>query len=766
MNKENQKNQQIFRAPKISPQNFRRELISLQIQVPKWKRILEKSVTAIEDLPKICSSELEQISEVIKIYPMCVNPYYLSLIKEKDDAIYKQCIPSVQELKDNLQPDPLAEERTSPVQGLIHRYPDRVLLSVSNKCAMYCRFSLLPKTKILMDNLSEKNIEEVKKFDKIISHKGKIQCVYEIFKRRYNKPILQIKSERNLNINITEEHPLLVLKRKKILCNQGKWRICKPNSTFCKKRHPNRTTNFKPAFIYAKEIVIGDYIATPILKNNKEAKYNNSDLAYLMGLYLAEGDLPMRKNGDSMGVRFSFGHKEEKTLAKIAKEKAEKISNAKIYLKCYPKKSVCYVRIFDKKLAEIFKKELGKYSSKKRLSKEIIFNSSDQFKLSLLKGYLDGDGTIYTRKSSYGKLREISFATASRDLASQIFMILTQLGFMPSLYISTSEINKRKWSSKVKNIIIAKNPRYCIRIGHKEGWNKWFKINGEKKYQTHSFNIKDYMFSKVTSIKRKNYNGLTYDLSVEKDESYVANFISVHNCTRKRKVGTEKMIITKKQILAGINYIECHPEIRDVVLSGGDPLMLEDSEIEWVLKKLKEIKHVEIIRIGTRVPCSLPQRITPELCNMLKKYHPLYINTHFNHPDEITEEAKEACELLADAGIPLGNQSVLLKGINDDPAIMKKLVQKLLTIRIKPYYIYQADMVKGTNHFRTKVSKGIEIIRSLRGFTSGMAVPHYVIDSPEGGGKIPLLPEYLKKYRWGKVTLRNYKGEERVYIDP
>jgi len=357
--------------------NKEKELISLQIQVPEWKRILEKSATAIEDLPKICNSELERISEVIKIYPMCVNLYYLSLIKEKDDAIYKQCIPSVQELKDNLQPDPLAEERTSPVQGLIHRYPDRVLLSVSNKCAMYCRF-----------------------------------------------------------------------------------------------------------------------------------------------------------------------------------------------------------------------------------------------------------------------------------------------------------------------------------------------------------------------------------------------------CTRKRKVGTEKMIITKKQILAGINYIECHPEIRDVVLSGGDPLMLEDSEIEWVLKKLKEIKHVEIIRIGTRVPCSLPQRITPELCNMLKKYHPLYINTHFNHPDEITEEAKEACELLADAGIPLGNQSVLLKGINDDPAIMKKLVQKLLTIRIKPYYIYQADMVKGTNHFRTKVSKGIEIIRSLRGFTSGMAVPHYVIDSPEGGGKIPLLPEYLKKYRWGKVTLRNYKGEERVYIDP
>jgi lysine 2,3-aminomutase len=151
---------------------------------------------------------------------------------------------------------------------------------------------------------------------------------------------------------------------------------------------------------------------------------------------------------------------------------------------------------------------------------------------------------------------------------------------------------------------------------------------------------------------------------------------------------------------------------------------------------------------------------------MLKKYHPLYINTHFNHPDEITEEAAEACDMLANAGIPLGNQSVLLKGVNDSPAIMKKLMQKLLTIRVKPYYIYQADMAKGTNHFRTQVKKGLEIIKSIRGWTSGMAVPHYVIDAPGGGGKIPLLPEYLKRYRWGKIKLRNYKDKEHVYIDP
>jgi len=344
----------------------------------EWKSILEKSIVSAEKLPLICQSELDEISKVIETYPMCINPYYLSLIKDKNDAIYRQCIPSIEELKDNLQEDPLAEEMTSPVIGLIHRYPDRVLMTVSNKCAMYCRF-----------------------------------------------------------------------------------------------------------------------------------------------------------------------------------------------------------------------------------------------------------------------------------------------------------------------------------------------------------------------------------------------------CTRKRKVGTERMPITKEHILEGIAYISMHSEIRDVILSGGDPLMLEDEELEWILKKLRNIKHVEIIRIGTRIPCSLPQRITPELCNMLKKYHPVYLNTHFNHPDEITEEAKDACEMLANAGIPLGNQSVLLKGVNDDPEVMKKLVQKLLTIRVKPYYIYQADMVKGTNHFRTKVKDGMNIIKSLRGWTSGMAIPHYVIDAPGGGGKIPILPEYLKKYRGnGKIILKNYKDNEHVYIDP
>ena len=237
-------------------------------------------------------------------------------------------------------------------------------------------------------------------------------------------------------------------------------------------------------------------------------------------------------------------------------------------------------------------------------------------------------------------------------------------------------------------------------------------------------------------------------------------------CTRKRKVGDPFKRITKDQIMKGIEYIKEHKEIRDVLLSGGDPLLLSDSYIEWILKEVRAIPHVEIIRIGTRVPCTLPQRITPELCKILKKYHPLYINTHFNHPSEITEESKAACEMLSDAGIPLGNQSVLLKGINDDPAVMKELMHKLLMIRVKPYYIYQADLVKGTEHFRTKIKAGLDVIKALRGHTSGLAVPQYIIDAPGGGGKIPLLPEYVVSYSDSKIVLRNYADKEYTYTEP
>jgi lysine 2,3-aminomutase len=233
-------------------------------------------------------------------------------------------------------------------------------------------------------------------------------------------------------------------------------------------------------------------------------------------------------------------------------------------------------------------------------------------------------------------------------------------------------------------------------------------------------------------------------------------------CTRKRKVG-DAAKIHPRFIDEGIAYIRDHCEVRDVVISGGDPLMLGDRKLESILKRLRAIPHIEILRLGTRMPCFLPQRITPELAAMLKKYHPLYVNVHFNHPDEITQESARALNLLADAGIPLGSQTVLLRGINDDPAVMKKLMQKLLSVRVRPYYIYQADSVKGTAHFRTSIEKGVEIMQALRGWTSGLAVPYYVIDAPGGGGKIPILPNYVQSIDDDRVVLRNYAGELFVY---
>jgi lysine 2,3-aminomutase len=235
-------------------------------------------------------------------------------------------------------------------------------------------------------------------------------------------------------------------------------------------------------------------------------------------------------------------------------------------------------------------------------------------------------------------------------------------------------------------------------------------------------------------------------------------------CTRKRKVGGEQMAITRQTVEEGLRYIRSHPQIRDVILSGGDPLLLDDQRLDEILKGLRAIPTVEIIRIGTRIPVVLPQRITPALVRVLRRYHPLFINTHFNHPAEITEHSARACARLADAGIPLGNQSVLLRGVNDDPAVMKRLMQQLLAIRVKPYYIYQADMVQGTDHFRTSVEEGLAVVRALRGHTSGMAVPAYVIDAPGGGGKIPLLPDYLQQLG-EEVILKNYRGDTFRYLN-
>ncbi|MEA1959825.1 MAG: lysine 2,3-aminomutase [Bacillota bacterium] len=238
------------------------------------------------------------------------------------------------------------------------------------------------------------------------------------------------------------------------------------------------------------------------------------------------------------------------------------------------------------------------------------------------------------------------------------------------------------------------------------------------------------------------------------------------HCTRKRKVGDVDSIPSKEEIAKGIEYIRNTPVIRDVLLSGGDPFLLSDENIDWILTEVNKIPHVEVVRIGTRTPVVLPYRITDDLVGVLKKHHPLWVNTHFNHPREITRSSKEAIRKLADAGIPLGNQSVLLAGINDHPIIIKKLVHMLVKNRIRPYYLYQCDLSEGLKHFRTPVGRGIEIIESLIGHTSGFAVPSYVIDAPGGGGKIRLMPQYLISWSHDKVVLRNFEGVITTYQEP
>lgn len=238
------------------------------------------------------------------------------------------------------------------------------------------------------------------------------------------------------------------------------------------------------------------------------------------------------------------------------------------------------------------------------------------------------------------------------------------------------------------------------------------------------------------------------------------------HCTRRRMVGQRDSAMPREQIDACIAYIRQHEEIRDVLISGGDVLLQSDDKLEYVISALRAIPHVEIIRLGTRAPVVMPQRITPDLCNMLKKYHPIWINVHFNHPAEITPESTRACTMLADAGIPLGNQSVLLSGVNDCVHVMKKLVNALVRIRVRPYYIYACDLSLGLSHFRTPVSKGIEIIEGLRGHTSGFCVPTFVVDAPGGGGKIPVMPNYVLSQTPNKVILRNFEGVITTYTEP
>lgn len=237
-------------------------------------------------------------------------------------------------------------------------------------------------------------------------------------------------------------------------------------------------------------------------------------------------------------------------------------------------------------------------------------------------------------------------------------------------------------------------------------------------------------------------------------------------CTRSRIVGDPSQSFTSKDFEAQLDYLRRTPQVRDVLLSGGDPLTLAPRILERLLTALREIPHIEIVRIGSRVPVFMPQRVTEELTNMLQKFHPLWINIHVNHPNEITAELAEACDKLTRAGIPLGNQSVLLAGVNDDPFIQRRLVHDLVRMRVRPYYLYQCDLVHGAGHFRTPIGKGIEIIEALRGHTSGFAVPTYVVDAPGGGGKIPLNPNYLVSYSDHKVVLRNYEGYITTYEEP
>jgi len=248
----------------------------------------------------------------------------------------------------------------------------------------------------------------------------------------------------------------------------------------------------------------------------------------------------------------------------------------------------------------------------------------------------------------------------------------------------------------------------------------------------------------------------------------VTNFCSVYcrYCTRARMVGSVgERSVKKTDIEAALDYIESTTAVRDVLISGGDPLSLDDDRLEYILRRLRRIRHVEFVRIGSKQPVVQPMRVTPQLTKLLKRYHPLWMSLHFTHPDELTPEVAEACGRLADAGIPLGSQTVLLGGVNDDPDLLRSLVHGLLKIRVKPYYLYQCDPISGSAHFRTPVSKGIELVRSLRGHTTGYAVPTYVVDAPAGGGKIPIAPDYIAGYDGDDLLLKSFDGGTYRYPD-
>jgi lysine 2,3-aminomutase len=245
------------------------------------------------------------------------------------------------------------------------------------------------------------------------------------------------------------------------------------------------------------------------------------------------------------------------------------------------------------------------------------------------------------------------------------------------------------------------------------------------------------------------------------------NFCSTYcrYCTRSRVVGHGHLVFSRRRLEQALEYIRCHTGVRDVLISGGDPLTIGDERLDWLLTRLREIKHVEIIRIGTKIPAVLPQRVTPQLVRMLRRHHPLFMSLHFTHPDECTPETYRACQQLADAGIPLGSQTVLLRDVNDSVETMRSLMHQLLRMRVRPYYLYQCDPISGSSHFRTPVEKGLDIIRGLRGHTSGYAIPTYVIDAPCGGGKIPMTPAYFQGRDGTDIMLKNYENKLFRYPD-
>jgi len=343
-----------------------------------------------------------------------------------------------------------------------------------------------------------------------------------------------------------------------------------------------------------------------------------------------------------------------------------------------------------------------------------------------------------------------------------------------SNYVSLTEISERfniqlSELEKVCEKYPVRIPRYYFNLIRSKDDGIYKQCIPDLKELTDTFGDEDPLHEEPEKQVRKVPNGMTHRYPNRVLE-LVSNQCAMYCrfCTRKRKVGDPKRPLKQEYIEKGINYIKENPQINDVILSGGDPFMLNISSLEKILQRLHPIlkERNGIIRIGTRVPCTFPQRVTQDLCDMLKKYHPIYVNTHFNHPYELTEESKKACEMLANAGIPLGCQTVLLKGVNDDIEIMKELMQGLVSMRVKPYYLYQCDPVKGASHFRTKVEKGIEIYKALRGYTSGLAVPLFVIDAPGGGGKVPVLPDYVKSIKKDKVIFKNYEGKTFEYLQP